>query len=150
MALMQSLSTGITGLMSHQTAMDNLGNNLANINTIGYKKGVHQFATLLEQTMRGGMAASGGRGSVNPMGMGMGTLSASISKVFAQGELEPTGSFNDIANLGRKKFFGITRFERGDTIIEVAFENGRDVVDVGLFDAPVFQKVERAAPQYRD
>ncbi len=104
MALMQALSTGISGLNSHQTAMDNLGHNLANINTTGYKKGVHQFATLLEQTMRGGMGAHDGRGSVNPIGMGMGTLSASISRLFTQGDLEPTGSFNDMAINGEGFF----------------------------------------------
>ena len=97
MALSQALSTGITGLMTHQKAMDNIGNNLANVNTVGFKKGVYQFSTLLEQSMRGGMAADGGRGSVNPISMGMGAQTGSINKVFTQGDIENTGSSNDMA-----------------------------------------------------
>lgn len=104
MALSQSLSTGVTGLMSHQKAMDNLGNNLANINTVGYKKGVYQFATLLEQSLRGGMGAAGGRGSINPIAMGMGAQTCSINKVFRQGSLEPTDNFNDMAIFGNGFF----------------------------------------------
>lgn len=104
MALSQSLSTGVSGLVSHQKAMDNLGNNLANINTVGFKKGVYQFSTLLEQTLRGGMGAANGRGSINPIGMGMGTQTCSINKVYRQGNLEPTDSFNDMAIFGNGFF----------------------------------------------
>ena len=99
MALSQALSTGITGLMSHQKAMDNIGNNLANVNTVGFKKGAFQFSTLLEQSLRGGMGADAGtgRGSINPIGLGMGTQTASINKVFTQGDLENTANPNDMA-----------------------------------------------------
>ncbi len=99
MALSQALSTGITGLMTHQKAMDNIGNNLANVNTVGFKKGAFQFSTLLEQSLRGGMGADAGtgRGSVNPIALGMGTQTASINKVFTQGDLENTANPNDMA-----------------------------------------------------
>ncbi len=98
MALSQALSTGITGLMSHQKAMDNVGNNLANVNTVGFKKGVFQFSTLLEQSLRGGMAADGttGRGSINPIAMGMGAQTYSINKVFTQGSPETTNNPYDM------------------------------------------------------
>lgn len=99
MALSQALSTGITGLMTHQTAMDNIGNNLANVNTTGFKQGSYQFSNLLHQSIRGGMAADGttGRGSVNPISMGMGAQTASINKVFTQGNLENTSNPLDMA-----------------------------------------------------
>ncbi|MDR1533513.1 MAG: flagellar hook-basal body complex protein, partial [Planctomycetota bacterium] len=99
MALSQALSTGITGLMTHQKSMDNIGNNLANVNTIGFKKGVYQFTTLLEQTLRGGMTADAqtGRGSVNPLSLGLGAQTGSINKVFTQGPIENTGNPNDMA-----------------------------------------------------
>lgn len=99
MALSQALSTGITGLMTHQKAMDNIGNNLANVNTVGFKKGVYQFSTLLEQSLRGGMMAdsSTGRGSVNPISLGLGAQTGSINKVFTQGPIENTGNPNDMA-----------------------------------------------------
>ncbi len=103
MSLSQALSTGITGLQTHQRCMDNIGNNLANVNTIGFKKGVYQFATLLEQSMRGSMGADAntGRGSVNPIAMGMGATTASINKVFTQGNMENTNNPLDMAIKGK-------------------------------------------------
>ncbi|MCD8351684.1 MAG: flagellar hook-basal body complex protein [Planctomycetaceae bacterium] len=99
MALMQALSTGINGLNPHQKAMDNIGNNLANVNTVGFKKGAFQFSTLLEQSLRGGIGpdAGTGRGSINPISMGSGAQTASINKVFTQGPIENTGNPNDMA-----------------------------------------------------
>ncbi len=99
MALSQALSTGITGLMTHQKCMDNIGNNLANVNTTGFKKGIYQFSTLLEQSLRGGMGAdaTSGRGAINPIAMGMGAQTSSINKVFTQGNLENTGNPTDMA-----------------------------------------------------
>ncbi len=110
MSLSQALSTGITGLQTHQKCMDNIGNNLANVNTTGFKKGVYQFATLLEQSLRGAMGASAdtGRGSINPIAMGMGAATASINKVFTQGNLENTGNPNDMAIKG-KGFFVVSQ-----------------------------------------
>ncbi|MCX7935728.1 MAG: flagellar basal body protein, partial [Planctomycetota bacterium] len=57
MGLSQAMYSAISGLVNHQRAMDNIGNNLANVNTVGFKKGVFQFRTLLEQTLRGGTAS---------------------------------------------------------------------------------------------
>ncbi|MCC8190811.1 MAG: flagellar hook-basal body complex protein [Planctomycetes bacterium] len=104
MGLSQALATGVSGLIAHQKALDNIGNNLANVNTVGFKKGVYQFSTLLEQSLRGGMSASGDRGSINPLGIGMGTQTGSISKVFNQGTLEYTGSATDLAIYGNGFF----------------------------------------------
>ncbi|MCC8180435.1 MAG: flagellar hook-basal body complex protein [Planctomycetes bacterium] len=126
MALSQALSTGITGLMTHQKAMDNIGNNLANVNTVGYKKGVFQFSTLLQQSLRGGMSAdpTTGRGSVNPISIGLGTTTYSINKVFTQGAIENTGNPYDMAIdgngffiLGQGNGYAYTRagsFYKGD------------------------------------
>ncbi|MDR0361382.1 MAG: flagellar hook-basal body complex protein [Planctomycetota bacterium] len=106
MGLSQALSTGISGLVTHQKAMDNVGNNLANVNTVGFKKGIFQFRTLLEQTFRGGMGADvqTGRGSVNPIQIGLGTQTGSINKVFTQGPLENTANPNDMAIEGNGFF----------------------------------------------
>lgn len=98
MGLSQSLYSGISGLKTHQTAMDNVGNNLANVNTVAFKKGVFQFRTLLEQTLRGGSAADGntGRGAVNPLQVGLGTSVGSIMKDFSTGSVESTGNQKDM------------------------------------------------------
>ncbi len=104
MGLSQSLATGVSGLVNHQKALDNIGNNLANVNTIGYKRGVFQFSTLMENSLRAGMGANDSRGTINPMGIGMGTQVGSIKKVFTQGNLEMTHAETDIAIWGNGFF----------------------------------------------
>lgn len=106
MGLSQALFSAISGLTNHQRAMDNIGNNLANVNTVAFKKGVFQFRTLLEQTMRGGTAAdtNTGRGPINPLSLGLGTQTGSINKQFVQGSLDVTGNQRDMAIEGNGYF----------------------------------------------
>ncbi len=106
MGLSQALYSAISGLTNHQRAMDNIGNNLANVNTVAFKKGVFQFRTLLEQTLRGGMAADTelGRGVINPLAVGLGTQTGSINKDFNQGSFETTGNQRDMAIDGNGYF----------------------------------------------
>lgn len=106
MGLSQALFSAISGLVNHQRAMDNIGNNLANVNTVAFKKGVFQFRTLLEQTLRGGLAPdpNTGRGSINPMSIGLGTQTGSINKDFRQGSMEVTGNQRDMAIEGNGYF----------------------------------------------
>ncbi len=86
--------------------MDNIGNNLANVNTVAFKKGVFQFRTLLEQTLRGGTTAdpNTGRGSINPLQMGLGAQTGSIMKDFSDGSVEVTGNQRDMALEGNGFF----------------------------------------------
>ncbi len=111
MGLSQALYSAISGLANHQRRMDNIGNNLANVNTVGFKKGVHQFATLLSQTLRGGTAPSGTRGGINPMNIGLGAMTSSLSKEFAQGAFQTTGNQRDMAIEGNGFFILRTGLE---------------------------------------
>ncbi len=104
MGLSQALYSGISGLSNHQVRMDNVGNNLANVNTVGFKKGVHQFNTLFSQTVRGGTAPSDNRGAINPVQMGLGTSTSSINQQFTQGSLQTTGNQRDMAVEGNGFF----------------------------------------------
>ena len=106
MGLSQSLYSGISGLQTHQKCMDNIGNNLANVNTVGFKKGVFQFRTMLEHTLKGGTTAdpNTGRGSINPLQMGMGTQTGSIMKDFTGGSPETTGNQRDMCLEGNGFF----------------------------------------------
>ncbi|MBN2710949.1 MAG: flagellar hook-basal body complex protein [Planctomycetes bacterium] len=106
MGLSQALFSAISGLVNHQRAMDNIGNNLANVNTVAFKKGVFQFQTLLEQTIRGGTTADAqtGRGPINPISLGLGTQTGSINKVMTQGALEVTNNVRDMAIDGNGYF----------------------------------------------
>ncbi|MFH0911896.1 MAG: flagellar hook-basal body complex protein [Planctomycetota bacterium] len=104
MGLSQALFSAISGLTNHQRRMDNIGNNLANVNTVGFKKGVHQFATLLSQTLRGGTAPSDTRGGINPISVGLGTNTSSVNQDFSQGSLQTTGNQRDMAVEGNGFF----------------------------------------------
>ena len=99
MGLSQALYSGVSGLINHNRCMDNIGNNIANINTVGFKKGLFQFSTILEQVYRGGAGvdAAAGRGAINPVSLGLGTQTASINKLFTQGNLETTGDPKHLA-----------------------------------------------------
>lgn len=91
MGLAQSLYTGWTGLATHQKGMDNLSNNLANVNTVGYKKSDFMFSNLFKQTLSGAMAADGDRVTTNPKSLGLGVGTGAILNNFKQGPQESTG-----------------------------------------------------------
>lgn len=98
--MMRSLFTGVSGLRSHQFWMDVIGNNIANINTIGFKAGRVTFEEALAQTLRAATRPVGNRGGVNPMQIGLGTSLGSIDTLFTQGTPEVTGVQTDLAIQG--------------------------------------------------
>jgi len=106
MGLSQSLFSAISGLINHQTRMDNIGNNLSNVNTVGFKKGVMLFSDLLSQTIRSGSigSTSEGRAGINPIQIGLCTQTATIVQDFSQGGLETTGNPYDLAINGEGFF----------------------------------------------
>ena len=64
--MVKSLYTGVSGLKTHQQRMDVIGNNIANVNTVGYKTDVVTFADVYYQTKRSPSAATSTLGGVNP------------------------------------------------------------------------------------
>lgn len=98
--MMRSLFSGVSGLRNHQTKMDVIGNNIANINTVGFKRGRVNFQEMLVQTIRGASAPQGGRGGVNAQQVGLGVQVASIDYVQTQGNLQSTGKTTDLALQG--------------------------------------------------
>lgn len=95
--MLRSLYSGVSGLQNHQTKMDVLGNNIANINTIGFKGGRINFSSALSQTIMKAAPSSGGTGYINPIQIGMGMKTTSIESRFTQGTLETTGVYTDLA-----------------------------------------------------
>ncbi|MBP2628622.1 MAG: flagellar hook protein FlgE [Firmicutes bacterium] len=102
--MMRSLYAGISGLRNHQTRMDVIGNNIANVNTIGFKGSRVNFQDMLSQTMQGASAATGDRGGTNPVQIGMGMGVASIDTIFTDGSFQTTGKQNDLAISGQGFF----------------------------------------------
>ncbi len=98
--MMRSLFAGVSGIRSHQTRMDVIGNNIANINTIGFKAGRAVFAQAMAQTVRGATRPYDGKGGTNPMQVGLGVQMGTIDTIFSQGNLESTGVKTDMAIQG--------------------------------------------------
>ncbi|MDX9872907.1 MAG: flagellar hook protein FlgE [Clostridia bacterium] len=95
--MMRSLFAGVSGLRNHQTRMDVIGNNIANVNTIGFKKSRVTFQDLLSQTMRGASSPQAGRAGTNPMQVGLGMSLASIDVIHTGGSPQSTGVNTDLA-----------------------------------------------------
>ena len=103
--MMRSLWTAATGMIAQQTNIDVLSNNLANVNTAGFKKSRAEFEDLMYQTMRiaGTLNEDGGR---IPTGLqvGMGVRPVTVHKFFSQGDFQNTGNTLDVAIEGEGFF----------------------------------------------
>lgn len=109
--MMRSLYSGVSGLQNHQTRMDVLGNNVANVNTTGFKRGRATFQDLLYQQMSGASAPNGEVGGVNPKEIGLGMSVASVDTIHTQGALQTTGVMTDLAIQGN----GFFVLKKGET-----------------------------------
>lgn len=98
--MMRSLYSGITGLKNFQVAMDVVGNNISNVNTVGFKASRVNFETMLAQTIKAGRAPQESVGGTNPMQIGLGSQVASIDKIMTQGSFQNTGVKTDLAIQG--------------------------------------------------
>lgn len=102
--MLRSFYAGISGLRNHQQAMDAVGNNLANVNTTGYKASRTTFMDTLSQTIQGSRAGSAESGGKNPMQVGLGMTIAAIDRDVSQGALQSTGRNLDMAIEGEGWF----------------------------------------------
>jgi len=102
--MMRSLYSGVSGLQNHQIRMDVIGNNVSNVNTIGFKKGRVVFQDMISQGMRGAARPTEELGGVNPMQVGLGMSVASIDTIHTQGSLQSTGNSTDLAIQGNGFF----------------------------------------------
>jgi flagellar hook protein FlgE len=90
----------ISGLDAHQTMLDVTANNLANVDTVGYKAQSTEFSDELSQLVASGSAANGYSAGTNPRQVGLGTQVGSIDNVMTAGGVESTGSATDVAIQG--------------------------------------------------
>jgi flagellar hook protein FlgE len=94
--MLRSLYSGISGLHAHQQMMDVTGNNIANVNTVGFKASSMQFEDTLSQMLGAAGAPQNGQGGTNPAQVGLGVRNAGILSNFAQGSQETTGRSGDM------------------------------------------------------
>lgn len=105
--MMRSLFSGVAGLRTHQTRMDVIGNNIANVNTTSYKSQSMVFSDLLYQTTQAasGANAATGRGGINARQIGLGAKTAAIStSITSQGSAQSTNNPFDIMITGDSFF----------------------------------------------
>lgn len=88
---LNALFVGATGLLANSTALDIVGNNLANINTTGFKGQRLVFKDVVYQTILAGSASGPQIGGTNPIQFGFGVNVGSVDSVLIQGNLNPTG-----------------------------------------------------------
>ncbi|MDE5590609.1 MAG: flagellar hook-basal body complex protein, partial [Acetatifactor sp.] len=115
--MMRSLYSGVAGLKTHQTKMDVIGNNIANVNTTAYKASTIVFSDLMSQTTQraSGPNATTGVGGVNARQIGLGVKSGAINiNITGQGSTQSTGNPFDVmingdnffvVNNGQENFF---------------------------------------------
>lgn len=98
--MMGALWSGVTGLQAHQVAMDVEGNNIANVNTVGFKYSRASFADLFSQTQKVATAPQGDLGGKNSMQIGLGSTVNTVTKIFKQGTIQTTDKQSDMAIQG--------------------------------------------------
>ncbi len=97
---MRSLWSGVSGLNAHQTAMDVEGNNIANVNTVGFKYSRTNFQNLLSQTEKAATSPQGTLGGKNGLQVGLGATVSSVETMFKQGSIQHTDKNTDMAISG--------------------------------------------------
>ena len=102
--MIRSLNTGVLGIRQFQTSLDAIGNNLANVNTVGYKSARVDFSDTLAQTLRAPTPDSGGGTGVAGMQVGNGVTVTAIKNEFTQGAVKQTGVRTDLAIAGEGYF----------------------------------------------
>lgn len=98
--MLRSMYSGISGLRNFQTKLDVIGNNIANVNTYGFKKGRTIFKDLISQTVAGASGPGDSRGGVNPKQVGLGSQIAAIDTLHTGGSTQFTGNTLDLAIAG--------------------------------------------------
>ena len=153
--MLRSLFAGVTGLQSHQIAMDVESNNIANVNTIGYKYSRANFSDLLAQTSQIATAPQGGLGGKNAVQVGLGTTVSSVTRIMTQGSIQNTDKNTDVAIQGDGFFIvsadgGSTyKYSRsGDFKFDAAgnFVDNNGFVVQGWLRDPDTGKVDATAP----
>lgn len=107
--MVRSLYSGVSGLTSHQTKMDVIGNNIANVNTYGFKSSRASFSDVFYQSIKNASSGTQSFAGNNPSTVGYGTQVASIDKDMSQSSFQSTNRTLDIA-LSGDGFFATATF----------------------------------------
>ncbi len=104
MGLTTSMFTGLSGLTTNSNLIAVSGNNIANVNTTGFKTSRYNFETQIVQTLKGGSGPGDQLGGTNPLQIGLGVRDGSITRNFGNGSIQPTGVSSHLAIEGNGFF----------------------------------------------
>ncbi len=113
--MLRSLYSGISGMRGFQTKLDVIGNNIANVNTVGFKAGRVMFSDILSQTMSGVTAPVDGNGGINAKQVGLGSTVSSIDTIHTPGSAMTTNVVTDLRVDG-DGFFAVTPSTDSDEV----------------------------------
>src|SRR4051794_12180171 len=102
--MMRGMYSAVSGLKSHQTMLDVTANDLANVNTVGYKASRMTFQDSLSQLTRSGAQSSAGTGGANAVQIGLGVQVGSVDNLMGGGAFQSTGNALDVAIQGEGWF----------------------------------------------
>jgi flagellar hook protein FlgE len=102
--MMRAMYAAVSGLKNHQTLLDVTANNIANVNTVGYKASRVTFADSLSQLEIGATAPGNGQAGRNPAQVGLGVQLASIDNQMSEGSQQATGQTTDLSIEGEGMF----------------------------------------------
>ena len=98
--MIRSMSTALSGLRNHQVMIDIVGNDIANVSTVGFKGSVAVFSDVLSQTLNGVQSPGGDSAGTNPAQIGLGSRLAGTQQSFTQGAIQRTERNSDVAIQG--------------------------------------------------
>src|SRR5574341_302651 len=104
MPMGSSMNSAVSGLRAHQLWLDVIGNNIANVNTPGFKDGAVTFSDVLSQTIAGATAPTATLGGPDPKQVGLGVRTGAITNLFTQGGILTTNKPTDLAIQGEGFF----------------------------------------------
>ena len=108
--MLRSLFSGVAGLRNHQVKMDVLGNNIANVNTYGFKASRVTFQEIYAQSLRSASQPSANLGGRNPMQVGLGISTATIDVIHSSSQMQVTDHLLDLSITG-EGFFAVKQGE---------------------------------------
>lgn len=132
--MLRSMYAGISGMKNFQTKLDTVGNNIANVNTLGFKKGRVTFQDMMSQTTSTAQGPTANRGGVNPSQVGLGSQLGSIDSIHTQGFRETTNRPLDLQLEGEGMFVVAGNTNKPE---EADPDAGQVAWDVNMDDANV-------------
>lgn len=132
--MLRSMFSGVSGLRTHQNKMDVIGNNIANVNTVGFKSGRVTFKDSIYQNIYSSSDGNDIYGGSNPSQVGYGSQVSAVSVNFGTGSYEPTGYGTDCMINGSGFFLVGPKLEDNNNGgIKVAEVSGLNLTRVGEF-----------------